>query len=559
MARHILMCCNFYPPFFIGGAELIVHAQARRMIQLGHRVTVFCGRDDGAYEHYSMVEEVYEDVPVIRLYLRPSNFSQGQNFRNPQVDAAFGAVLDRIQPDIVHFHNIMGLSLGMVSAAKRRNIPAYVTFQDHWGFCFKNTRLKTAEAVCQDFSECADCGASLTGQEGRFDHVWLRNDYLALQFSKLHRMVYPSRYLSTAYGQAGIPEQQTAVISQGMDVDRFSVLQQSRQNRTYSQPVVFTFIGYLGAHKGLPILLESLKTLHESGALGQLCRFNIVGEGEYGIALKNFVARYQLEDFVKLWGKVGHGEVEQIYVQTDMLLNCSIWPENQPVTIMEAMSAGIPVMASALGGNLDLIKNHKTGLLYECASAEALTNAILEISQNPQLLKSWGAEAYADIRDNTRDRYVENILELYQQSPIENPFQDRIVACGGEVFSPMAIEAFDCWPAETVEQRQNRDRFIRASWLDEADWAYVDMLWVVEEGLDRSIVKQAMAQGKALIVPESCADLVAICREKGCGLFYTSPEEAYGCWAYLKQRPELLALLGRNAKVACNEVACNDL
>jgi glycosyltransferase involved in cell wall biosynthesis len=549
MARHVLMCCNFYPPFFIGGAELIVHAQARKMIQAGDRVTVFCGRDDGAYEHYSMSEEIYEDVPVVRLYLRPENFALGRNFHNPQVDGQFGAVLDRVKPDIVHFHNIMGLSLGMVSMAANRGIPAYLTFQDHWGFCFKNTRLKTEFEVCQNFSQCNDCADSLTGREGLFDHVWLRNDYLALQFSKLHRIIYPSRYLASAYAMAGIPEQQASVISQGMDVDRFTSVQQSRLVQPAGEPVRFTFIGYLGFHKGIPILLEALEILHERGLLGKMCQFNIVGEGDWGVKLQNFVGRHQLTEEIKLWGKVGHHEVEQIYSQTDILLNCSVWPENQPVTIMEAMSAGIPVMASALGGNLDLVRDGETGLLYEPASVEALTTALIEVASQPARLQTWGKAAYESIRENTRDRYVQTISQLYDQPKPKPAWGDRIIACGGEVFSEMALGALDCWP-----QGGNRPRFVRASWLDAQDWALVDAFWVVEGDIDPAMLRRAMSQGKPIIVPESQVDLVAICREKCCGLFYGTSEEAYGCWLYLQQRPELRAALGRNAQFACNNM-----
>jgi glycosyltransferase involved in cell wall biosynthesis len=547
MARHVLMCCNFYPPFFIGGAELIVHAQARKMIQAGDRVTVFCGRDDGAYEHYSMAEEIYEDVPVVRLYLRPDNFALGKNFHNPQIDAQFAAVLDRVKPDIVHFHNIMGLSLGMVSRAAERGIPAYLTFQDHWGFCFKNTRLKSEFEVCQNFSQCNDCADSLTGREGLFDHVWLRNDYLALQFSKLHRIIYPSRYLASAYAAAGIPEQQASVVSQGMDVDRFASVQQSRPSHLGSGPVRFTFIGYLGFHKGIPILLEALEILHERGLLGKLCQFNIVGEGDWGVQLQNFVGRHQLTEVIKLWGKVGHHEVEQIYGQTDILLNCSVWPENQPVTIMEAMSAGIPVIASALGGNLDLVRDGETGLLHEPASVEALTKALIEVASNPARLQTWGQAAYESMKENTRDRYVQTISQLYDQPKLAQTWSDRIIACGGEVFSEMALSALDCWP------HNDRPRFVRASWLDAGDWALVDALWVVGE-IDGGMLRAAMQQGKPLIVPESRSDLVAICRENSCGLFYATPEEAHGCWLYLQQRPELRAALGRNAQMACNDM-----
>jgi glycosyltransferase involved in cell wall biosynthesis len=555
MALHVLMCCNFYPPFFVGGAEIIVHAQAKAMIQAGHRVTVFCARHDEAYPHYSITEEIYDTVPVIRLYLNAANFALGHNFHNPEVDRQFTQVIDRINPDIIHLHNVAGLSLGMISVALARKIPAFLTVHDHWGFCFKNTRLKAGMEICQDFSDCVTCAEQLSDREGKFDHVWLRNDYLALQFSKLHGIISPSPYLAGAYISAGIPPEQMSVISNGVDVDRFLGLKQSGDR----SPITFTFVGHLGFHKGLAILLEALEYLHQEHKLGDLCHFNIVGEGNWGIQFSNFIGRHQLDQAIKLWGKVDHDQVDRIYQQTDVLINCSIWPENEPVTILEAMAAGIPVVASDLGGNRNLIDDRINGRLYEATSAKALAQVVLEIIADPSVLKQWGEAAQQKMLDNTLQRYATKIIDRYNQPLAEiSPANHNILACGGTLFSAMALEALDCWPQATGGDRQSivdhRPRFVRASWLDEPDWDAVDLLWVVEEGVDWAIVRDAMARGKALIVPESRGDLVAICREKGCGLFYATPEEAYGCWVYLQQRPELLVTLGRNAKLACNDM-----
>jgi hypothetical protein len=107
----------------------------------------------------------------------------------------------------------------------------------------------------------------------------------------------------------------------------------------------------------------------------------------------------------------------------------------------------------------------------------------------------------------------------------------------------------DCWPKE-----MERPGFVRASWLDAADWVRVDLLWVVDREVDRRIIQSAMAQGKALLLPETMADLVGLCREKCCGLFYATAAEAYGCLTYLQQRPDLRQALGRNAKLACNDM-----
>jgi glycosyltransferase involved in cell wall biosynthesis len=554
MALHVLMCCNFYPPFFVGGAEIIVHAQAKAMIQAGHRVTVFCARHDEAYLHYSITEEIYDTVPVVRLYLNAANFALGNNFHNAEVDRQFTQVIDRINPDIIHLHNVAGLSLGMISVALARKIPAFLTVHDHWGFCFKNTRLKEGMEICQDFSDCVTCAEQLSDREGKFDHVWLRNDYLALQFSKLHGIISPSPYLAKAYISAGIPPEQMSVISNGVDVDRFLGLKQLDRSS-----ITFTFVGHLGFHKGLAILLEALEHLHQAHVLGDLCQFNIVGEGNWGIQFSNFIGRHQLDQAIKLWGKVDHDQVDRIYQQTDVLINCSIWPENEPVTILEAMAAGIPVVASDLGGNRNLIDDRINGRLYEATSAKALAQVVLEIIADPSVLKQWGKAAQQKMLDNTLQRYATKIIDRYNQPLAEiSPTNHNILACGGTLFSAMALEALDCWPQATGDELRSvlghRPRFVRASWLDGPDWDAVDLLWVVEAGVDRAIVHNAMARGKALIVPESRGDLVAICREKGCGLFYASPEEAYGCWVYLQQRPALLATLGRNAKLACNDM-----
>jgi glycosyltransferase involved in cell wall biosynthesis len=550
MAQHILMCCNFYPPFFVGGAEIIVHAQAKAMIQAGHRVTVFCARHDEAYAHYSMAEELYDTVPVIRLYLNAANFALGNNFHNAEVDRQFGQVIDRIKPDIIHLHNVAGLSLGMISVALARKVPAFLTVHDHWGFCFKNTRLKAGMEICQDFSDCVTCAEQLSDREGKFDHVWLRNDYLALQFSKLHGIISPSPYLAEAYISAGIPPEQMSVVSNGVDVDRFMGLKQPVDR----SPVTFTFVGHLGFHKGLAILLEALESLHQDHKLGDLCHFNIVGEGNWGIQFSNFIGRHQLDQAIKLWGKVDHDQVDRIYQQTDVLINCSIWPENEPVTILEAMAAGIPVVASDLGGNRNLIDDRVNGRLYEATNAKALAQVITEIIADPIVLKRWGEAAQQKMLNNTLQRYATDIIQHYKQRTAAiTSANHNILACGGTLFSAVALEALDCWPQATGNA-DHRPRFVRASWLDEQDWGSVDVLWVVEAGVDRAIVRDAMARGKALIVPESMGDLVAICREHSCGLFYASPEEAYGCWVYLQQRPELLATLGRNAKLACNDM-----
>jgi glycosyltransferase involved in cell wall biosynthesis len=71
---------------------------------------------------------------------------------------------------------------------------------------------------------------------------------------------------------------------------------------------------------------------------------NLVGEGELSSKYKQQVKSMGLDNLVKFWGRIDN--IERAYSETDILILPSIWPENQPVTITEAMASKIPVIAS---------------------------------------------------------------------------------------------------------------------------------------------------------------------------------------------------------------------
>ena len=92
-----------------------------------------------------------------------------------------------------------------------------------------------------------------------------------------------------------------------------------------------------------------------------------------------------LNDSVRFWGKIK--DITDAYAQTDVLILPSIWPENQPVTITEAMAAKIPVIASNSGGIPELVDDEKTGLLFEAGNAQDLARKMLNIIQNPEKIE----------------------------------------------------------------------------------------------------------------------------------------------------------------------------
>jgi len=401
------LCSNLYPPNFGGGAELIVAYHAKTLQQMGHHPIVFAGRSEAGLSHYAVTHDTFEGVPVHRVQLSCDDFdSRLVNFFHPPVDRQFEDLLVKCRADVVHMHNMIGLSLGIVHTAKRLGVPTVMTLHDFWGFCFKNTLIDADNRICEDFSRCHECQKEIADDQ-RVLPIRMRNDFMALQFAQVDAFISPSQFLADTYVRAGIPRRKMHVISYGLDVNRFSRIVKARANGL----VRFTLIGYLGEHKGVQTLLDAATLLKERESL----RVNIVGDGHLRAGLERQVQERGLSGLVKFWGKVKHSEMESVFRETDVQIMASIWPENQPVSITEAMACRTPVIATRIGGNPELVRDGQTGYLVEAGSAWDLAQAMCRFLDAPGSIPALGEQGFQCIRGNTLSNQVNRILDLYEK------------------------------------------------------------------------------------------------------------------------------------------------
>jgi glycosyltransferase involved in cell wall biosynthesis len=141
------------------------------------------------------------------------------NFRNDTIRQRFASVLDRFAPDVVHFHNLVGLSMTMLDECEARGIPTVLTLHDYWGICFKNTMLKNDGGLClRGGFDCLDCKSTLIGESSAPSPV--RNSHILLSLRKVDCFVSPSRYLADRYVDNGIPRDRILVMPNGIDLER---------------------------------------------------------------------------------------------------------------------------------------------------------------------------------------------------------------------------------------------------------------------------------------------------------------------------------------------------
>ena len=222
MKKRIIFCCNAYPPNFIGGAELIAHSQALELKKNGHDVIVFTGDISDFGNRHSIRREVYEGLTIFRIHLVSEDYEPEYiNFYHKKVENHFKEVLNSFSPEVAHFHNIIGLSLGLISIAKQRGIKTILTLHDNWGFCYKNTILKNEDEICQNFTRCRECKPYISDEDNRNIPMRIRQDFFKFIFRDVDEFISPSQYLANNYYLAGIPEDKMHVIWNGVDVQKF--------------------------------------------------------------------------------------------------------------------------------------------------------------------------------------------------------------------------------------------------------------------------------------------------------------------------------------------------
>jgi len=533
----IIICCNAYPPNFIGGAELIAHFQALELTKKGHEVFVFCGETSGKKKRYVLEKEVYEGLNVNRIHLSPMDYQpEYVNFSHKKVEEHFINLLNNFKPDIVHFHNIIGLSAGIIYLTNKRKIKTFLTLHDKWGFCYKNTGINE-EKICENYNSCNKCMPFINeGRESRIP-IQMRKDYLSLIFLYVDHFISPSRYLAQQYIKAEFPENKMNVLWNGINIKKFECVPTTKIN---SGKTRFTYVGYLGRHKGLHLLLDALAQLpNQKNVI-----INLVGEGDEEQNLKHHIKKSGSEKHFKFWGKIDNNQIEKVYRETDILVLPSIWPENQPVSITEAMACKIPVIATRLGGSVELVDDNKSGFLFEFNNSLDLSHKMGEFISNPSKIKQFGEAGYQKIIHNTFEKQVDKLFELYNKDsvPGKTPEENKqLIVCIGEKVDHECAVAMDRF------LKTHKDYyFIMEKWLEDDLLKYTKIFWVVDKNITIEKLNDIFRFNRPVLVPEQSPSLKSLCINKNCGLYYDDPIVAEICLEYLIKNEQAADAMGGN-------------
>ena len=187
--------------------------------------------------------------------------------------------------------------------------------------------------------------------------------------------------------RAGAPPEKVVTIYNGIEPNDYTVNARQTIRREFDVPPSAKLLGTVGRmhpQKGHVYLLTALRRVRERFPDARLL---VVGDGRLRAQLQSQVHEQQLEDGVTFTGV--RSDIPEILSALDLFVLPSLW-EGLPNVILEAMAAGLPVVATAVGGAPELVADGQTGLLVPPAQAEALEQAIMQMLENPAQAKNMG-------------------------------------------------------------------------------------------------------------------------------------------------------------------------
>jgi glycosyltransferase involved in cell wall biosynthesis len=365
----ILQVTSHYPPQHTGGAERCVRSLARALVAEDHVAHVAAGggpppSDDGV---------TVSGLPVVRNRVAAKLLF---DYWSPRATAAFNETLDAFRPEVVHVHNVYGLGSAIVAASARR-VPTVVTLHDYWPMDvaaprYERGRLRYPRRPMH---------TALTSVHRRVHGRHVRDA----------RLVAPSAFLGGRVGASlGC---RINVIPNGVDL----------ADHPTSGERSILYVGRLVADKGIAFALPVIADAARAAGW----RVEVAGDGPLRPALE------RAHPEVRFHGAVA--DPATLLSSASILVVPSLWPENAPLAVLEGMSHGLTVVASASGGIPEYVRDGETGLLFAPGDADSLRTQISRPIADGELRVRIGSSARRDAATRGWRGVARQYVALYEE------------------------------------------------------------------------------------------------------------------------------------------------
>jgi glycosyltransferase involved in cell wall biosynthesis len=374
----IAIIAALYPPHGMGGAEDCAQSFAGWAVGAGHKVHVFqaAREPDDVQRLVEHSAVVVDRLPTPHIY-SVTDFRNAHGWQKPlwhlqdhfdsRGAAHLASAVGAFAPDVIMIHYVQGFGYRVVPALAALGRPMAFVLHDLGLACIRMSMFK-------DGTDCAkQCISCLVSSRYKSHLIETAGASAPLGF------IAPSRaILDRVDKYTPIKQHRHAVI---LNTKSYPT---SVKTRTFSDQLRLLYAGKLDATKGVDLLADAVARV----ATRRAVRLQIAGSGPLEAILS---ARFGMEPWFEMLGFVSQDILADAMIDADALVVPSVWPENSPGVVIQALMQGLPIIASRAGGLPELV-NEKNGIIVEPGRVDALEAAIDRIAADPDLL--------AERRDN---------------------------------------------------------------------------------------------------------------------------------------------------------------
>jgi glycosyltransferase involved in cell wall biosynthesis len=378
-----LLLLNYEFPPLGGGAANATYHTALELARRGHDVQVLTSRARGGCRYEEMEGVRVTRVASLRRGIHKCGLGGAATFL-ASAAVRLPGMLARHRFDLLHYY--FSLPTGMLSFYTRdvRGLPYVVSLRgsDVPGYDETHRELNLLHRLLRIVNL----------------RVWHRAESVVALSDSLRELALRAD-----------PDQPVEIIPNGIDTERFAPGEPKTPGG--HDTVRLICVSRLVPRKGLEVLLEAVRELSDLPV-----ELEIVGRGELEASLRRRIAELGLERRVQLAGYVPQSKLGARYRHADLFVLPS-FAESFGLVLLEAMSTGLPVVATRVGGIPETVSDGVNGLLVEPGSALELTRAIRALILDPERRRRMGEKNVALVTERFGwPRIAEAYEEVYYRA-----------------------------------------------------------------------------------------------------------------------------------------------
>lgn len=387
-----------YPPYATGGADMYAERISKELSNRGHEVVVITTcpynglsslkpsikMEDGIKVHRFYPLNIYSWINSAKKSILQKIIWNSLDFWNLHTYFTIKKILEKENPDVVHIHTPIWISLSAFDAVKSAKIPSVFTVHDYLLLCRRTLLLHADGSVCD---------------EPKTVCKWYQKLSRKITGNKPNIVIAPSQFIINMLKSYGF-FQKTEFVKLALGTK----LNNKKTKKDY-ETIDILYAGTLINHKGVDILIKAFKNLKQDNI-----KLHILGKGTEEDSLKKLAEN---DGRIIFHGFLEGEELNNCYQNANITVVPSVCFDNSPLVIYESFMNGTPVVGSKIGGIPELIDEGHDGFLFEPGNSLDLEKILQRLIESPDLMKKLADGAYKSREKYDLQLHIKKLENIY--------------------------------------------------------------------------------------------------------------------------------------------------